>query len=284
MADNPERCLPRIRSLYTRLSAKEKTIADYILSHPETIVHSTISEIAENLKMADATVFRFCKHIGFSGYQALKIALASEIVSPVQDIHETIHENDSEQDIVQKVFRTNRQSLEDTMDTIDPQQYKAVIDAFMSAGRIEFYGSGGSGIVALDAHHKFMRSGLSTTAYSDPHLQIMSASQLTEGDVIVLISHSGTNKDLLDILETTQDNGITSIAITNIAKSPLSQKVDIALHTVSKETDYRSEALSSRIAQLSIIDALLVNVMIRQKEKSQDALNNMRRAISIKRI
>lgn len=284
MPDNQERCLSRIRSLYSQFSDKEKKIADYILSDPKKIIHLTINQVAEDLQVADATVFRFCKHIGFKGYQAMKIVLASEVVSPIEDIHETIEEGDSEQEIAKKVFRTNIQSLEDTIHATEEKAYKDAVETIVQARRVEFYGTGGSGIVALDAHHKFLRSGVQSIAYNDPHLQIMSASQLDERDVAVLISHSGTNKDILEVLEILKENEVTTVAITNIAKSPLSQKVDIALYTVSKETDYRSEALSSRIAQLSIIDALLVNVMIRRKERAQETLKKMRSAISRKRI
>lgn len=277
-------CFTRIRSLYSQFSEKEKVVADYILEHPEKIIHSTISQVAEDLEVADATVFRFCKRIGFKGYQAMKIALASEIVSPMEDIHETIHEDDDEKTIAEKVFKSNIRTLEDTLQVIDGEHFKAAVTAIHEARRIEFYGSGGSGAVAMDAHHKFLRAGFTTVYYSDSHLQLMGASQLTKHDVAVLISHSGASKDILSALDVAKANGAITIGITHFAKSPLSKKVDIPLYTVSQETDYRSEALASRLAQLSIIDALYVNISIKNKEKAMAALQRMRKAISIKRV
>ncbi|MFP3488831.1 SIS domain-containing protein, partial [Staphylococcus sp. SIMBA_130] len=109
-------------------------------------------------------------------------------------------------------------------------------------------------------------------------------SQLSSSDVAVLISHSGTNKDMLRVADIARETGATTIAITNLATSPLSKKVDIPLYTVSQETDFRSEALASRIAQLSLVDALYVNIMIARKEKSKHSLQLMREAISSKRI
>ncbi|MFC7784652.1 MULTISPECIES: MurR/RpiR family transcriptional regulator [unclassified Rossellomorea] len=282
--DNVQHCLPRIRSHYSQFSEKEKMIADFIIANPEKIIHSTISGVAEDLGVADATVFRFCKRLGFKGYQAMKISLASDLVTPIKDIHETINEEDSEGVIAQKVFRSNIRTLEDSSRMLDEGMFTKAVQGMLSARRIEFYGTGGSGFVAMDAHHKFLRTGMTTTAYNDSHMQLISASQLTEEDVIVFISHSGSNKDLLEVLDVAKKNRVTTIAITHLAKSPLSNGVDIPLFTVSQETEYRSEALASRISQLSIVDALYVNTMMKRKELSKDSLLKMRDAISIKKI
>jgi len=277
-------CKHRIRASYSTFRVKEKKIADYILEHPEEIVHSTISQVADNLDVAEATVFRFCKKIGFKGYQAMKIALASEVVTGIKDIHETIQEGDDEKMVAEKVFKSNILTLEDTLSVMDGESLKKAVQLLLKSNRIEFYGNGGSGVVAMDAHHKFMRTGIPSIAYSDSHFQVMSASQLTKNDAVVLISHTGTNQDILQALEVAKEHGVPTIGITTLAKSPLSDGVDVALYTVSKETDYRSEALSSRLSQLSIIDALYVNVSIGRKELMQKSIKKMRKAISSKRI
>ncbi|TYS90874.1 MurR/RpiR family transcriptional regulator [Rossellomorea aquimaris] len=282
--DKVQHCLPRIRSYYSQFSEKEKMIADFIIANPEKIIHSTISGVAEELNVADATVFRFCKRLGFKGYQAMKISLASDLVTPIKDIHETINEEDSEGVIAQKVFRSNIRTLEDSLSMLNEEMFTKAIRGMISARRIEFYGTGGSGFVAMDAHHKFLRTGMTTTAYNDSHMQLISASQLTDADVIVFISHSGSNKDLLEVLDVAKKNRVTTIAITHFAKSPLSIGVDIPLFTVSQETEYRSEALASRISQLSIVDALYVNTMMKRKDLSKSSLKKMRDAISIKKI
>lgn len=279
-----QHCLPRIRSYYSQFSEKEKMIADFIIANPEKIIHSTISGVAEELNVADATVFRFCKRLGFKGYQAMKISLASDLVTPIKDIHETINEEDSEGVIAQKVFRSNIRTLEDSLSMLNEEMFTKAIRGMISARRIEFYGTGGSGFVAMDAHHKFLRTGMTTTAYNDSHMQLISASQLTDDDVIVFISHSGSNKDLLEVLDVAKKNRVTTIAITHFAKSPLSNGVDIPLFTVSQETEFRSEALASRISQLSIVDALYVNTMMKRKDLSKSSLQKMREAISIKKI
>ncbi|QKS72724.1 MurR/RpiR family transcriptional regulator [Paenalkalicoccus suaedae] len=277
-------CKHRIKASYHEFRAKEKVIADYIMEHPEKIIHSSISQVADNLNVAEATVFRFCKRIGFKGYQAMKIALASEVVNDVKDIHEKIHEDDDEKSIAEKVFKSNIRTLEDTLSVMDADKMKQAVDILCNAQRIEFYGNGGSGVIAQDAHHKFIRTGIPSAAYSDSHLQMMSASQLTSKDAVVLISHSGANRDILQTLEVAQEHGVPTIGITSLAKSPLSEQVDVALFTLSEETEYRSEALASRLAQLSLIDALYVNVSIRKKEQMQESVTKMRQAISRTRM
>ncbi|MEK4971504.1 MurR/RpiR family transcriptional regulator [Niallia sp. FSL R7-0648] len=281
MAQN---CLGKIRSYYARLSEKEKKIADYILVNPEKIIHSTINELAEDLGVADATVFRFCKRIGFKGYQAMKIALASEVIEPIQQIHEEINENDSVKTVTEKVFKSNVRTLENTLEILNGQSIQKAVEFLLQANRVEFYGTGGSAVIAMDAFHKFVRTGIKAFSFVDSHFQLMSSSQLSEKDVAVIISHSGTNKDTINIMKTAKNNGAKTIGITGYPKSPIGQNTDVALFTSSEETEYRSEALSSRIGQLSLIDALYVNVMILNKNVANQSLERIRNAISDTRI
>lgn len=273
-----------IHSSYKQMSVKEKMIADYVLKNPEKIIHSTINQLSDNLQIADATVFRFCTHLGFKGYQAMKISLASELVKPIEDIHEDIKEDDSETTIMNKVFQSNMAALAHTRDIQKEETLQEALNILLEAGQLHFYGSGGSGVTAQDGQHKFMRTGLSSLAYTDNHLQLMAASQLKPKDAAFFISHTGANKDLLEVLEVAKNRGARTIAITNYAKSPLTKQADISLYTVAQETEYRSEALASRIAELSLLDTLYVNYCVKRKQQTQEALSLIRDAISRKRL
>lgn len=274
----------RIRGAYSTLSKKEQRIADYILKQPEQIIHHTINQVADDLDVAESTVFRFCQRVGFKGYQALKIALASDVVAPLQDIHEDIVETDSVLEIAEKIFSTNGKTIESTRQILEGASLEKTVELFLGARRIEFFGSGGSAVVALDAYHKFVRSGLQVSAILESHMQLMSASQLTTEDVAVVISHSGASKETLDIAKLLKEKGVSTVAITNYAKSPISKIADVSLYTVSQETAFRSEALASRIAELSLIDALFTAVMMRRGEAARASLQQMREAISMRRI
>ncbi|MBR3120598.1 MurR/RpiR family transcriptional regulator [Oceanobacillus sp. FSL K6-0127] len=282
--NNTQHCLVSIRNNYGHFSDKERLIADFILKYPDKVIHYTINQISEKLSIADSTVFRFCKRIGFKGFQSMKIALAAEVVAPIDNINEKIEEKDSVGVISEKIFRSNIKTIEDTLQIQDENLIIKAVNAIMKADRVHFFGSGGSAIVALDAYHKFIRSGINANADLDSHLQIMSASQMKDKDLAVLISLSGSTKDLLDISQVLKNNKVPILAITNFAKSYLAERADIALYTVADETDFRLEVLSSRIAQLSIIDALYTNVMILRKELGRCALQKMRESVSLKHL
>ncbi|GEK34539.1 MurR/RpiR family transcriptional regulator [Kurthia sibirica] len=275
----PHSTFRKIQSTYPRLSKTDQLIADYITANDQQVVHMTISEVATQLAVADATIFRFCKRIGYNGFQDLKIALAKE-KKPIQSIHDEISEQDDEFTIAQKVFQSNIQTLQNTLTLLTQDTMTVAINALNDSKRIYFFGLGGSAIIAMDGYHKFMRTNKPAFAFIDSHFQLMSASQLTKDDIAVIISHSGKNKDTLQILMTAKEAGAKTIAITSFPRSPIATKADITLLTSSEETEYRSEALASRIAQLSIIDALYVNLMVKNKEQSDTVLQNIRKAIS----
>jgi DNA-binding MurR/RpiR family transcriptional regulator len=274
----------RVRSLFSTLSDKERLMAEFILEHPEKIIHGTINEIAEELNLADSTVFRFCKKLGYKGFQDLKISLATESVNEMKDVHEKVSKSDDEKTILEKVFCSNIKTLQDTLEVIDDKDFSRAVDTILHAGKIELFGFGGSNVIAMDGYHKFIRTGLTVSAQTDSHMQLISASQLKKGDVAILISHTGHSKDILEILETVKEQQVTTICITGFTQSPLSQGSDISLYTLSEETDFRSEALASRIAQLSILDALYVNVMASLDDKGQTSLQHVRKAIEKKRL
>ncbi|GEK59055.1 MurR/RpiR family transcriptional regulator [Marinococcus halophilus] len=284
MATETTHVRQRIQSLYNSFSDKEKQIADYMLQNPETIVHSTINQVADQLSLADATVFRFCKRLGFKGYQAMKIALASDIIEPIEDIHETIQESDTEVEVMAKVFQSNKNALTYTQEVLDETTVRQAVEYLLEASELHFYGSGGSGVTAQDGQHKFMRTGLPSHAYTDAHWQVMAASQLKPNDVAIVISHSGANEDVLEAMDVAKEQGARIIAITSYAKTPISQKADLTLQTISRETEYRSEALASRLAELSLLDGLYVNYCIKKKDQAQEAVAKIRKAVARKKL
>ncbi|MGX7418245.1 MurR/RpiR family transcriptional regulator [Carnobacterium gallinarum] len=270
----------KIKAIYRDLSDKEKRVADYILAHQADIVHGTISTISDALDVADATVFRFCKRLGFKGFQAFKIALASEQIDESDSIHEHISKEDSEFVIAQKVFSSNIQALKDTSAILDESQMNRANQILNSAETIAFFGIGGSSVIAMDAYHKFMRSPLNCLFNIDSHFQLMQAAKLTKDDCAVVISHSGINKDILSIAKTAKEKGAKLIVITSYAIAPLAKLADALLLSTAEETDYRSEALASRITQLSLIDALFVNSMFKNSAASAKSLEDIRNAIA----
>jgi RpiR family transcriptional regulator, carbohydrate utilization regulator len=280
---NKQNVIVKIKAIYSSLSSKEKAVADYILKNPQEIIHLSITEFSEQSAVAEATIFRFCKRLGFRGYQAFKIALASEVVEPIKNIHEEIKEEDEVLTLAEKVFTGHIDAIKDTLNLLDGKVLEDIVGILSRATRIDFYGSGGSSAIALDAYHKFLRTGINCHAHSDGHQQIISAALLSPGQAAIGISHSGSNKDVIEALRIAKANGAATIAITNHYKSPLTKEADHVLYTTSRETFFRSEALASRLVQLSLIDVLHVAVSVRKQEETLGNLQKIREAISIKR-
>jgi len=262
LAPSKAGCLIRIRSAIGGLRPAERAIADFVLSDPQRVVQMSISELADSAGVGESTVIRFCRALGYAGYQEFKLRLAQDMVEPVQYIHGNISFEDTVQQLAQKIFQTNRQAVEDTMKSLDPDMVEVAAKALASARKIDIYGVGYSYFSAQDAKLKFARLGLVVDAYGDMHLQAMAAALLSPRDVAIGISHSGSTKAVVDALRVARRYGATTISITNFSPSPISKVADVVLLTAAPETPLGGEVLTSRIAQLCVIDVLSVAVAV----------------------
>lgn len=274
----------RINAAMTKLRDSEKKIVDFIEKNQDEIIHLSITEVAERSETSESSVVRLCKRLGYKGFQDLKIHLARELISPEKQIHEVIEKGDNVEKIKKKVFQSNIQALYDSMEVCSDEEIQKAVNAISKARLIEFYGNGGSGTVALDAHHKLLKLGIKSFAYSDSVLQAMSASVLSENDVVIGISHTGSNTDVLAAMKLAKEAGATLICITNASKSPITNISDIVLQTASKETLFRTDAISSRIAQLTIIDILVAAVANQKYELTYNNLQKTRRSTIDKKL
>lgn len=240
----------------------------------------TIAELAEVSKSAEVTIFRFCKKLGFAGFQSLKMALAGDIFSPLESVSREVEATDTPEIITNKIFNAIDEALQDTLKIMNFKELERAIDAFSKARKIDVYGYGGSAVIAADVEHRFMRFGIPIRAYSDSHLQIAAAALLQPGDLVLAISHTGASIDLLRSLELARKNQATIIALTSYIKSPITKLADICLSGIAQETGYRSEAMASRIIHLAILDALYTGVIFRKAESFVENMGKVRQAIS----
>ncbi|MCK4617351.1 MurR/RpiR family transcriptional regulator [Candidatus Aerophobetes bacterium] len=260
--------LTRIRSIYPSLYSAEKRVADLILKQPQKVVHLPIGEVARRSSVAKSTVVRFCRSIGHNGYSELKISLAQDLVPDVKYIHQDIRPRDDSATITQKVFHVNIHGLADSLKILDTKEMEKAIEALVNAKKVLFCGVGTSAPIAEEAYHRFLYLGIPCVFSGDPHLQIGLALSLTKQDVAVGVSHSGSTEDTLKPLRLAKENGATVICITNYINSPIAQLADIKLITSFREIIFRIGAMAARVAQLTIIEALYVNVAIKMKDKA----------------
>lgn len=257
----------KIKAMYECLSESEKKIASYILDHPDEVIRYSISELADNTGVSEATIVRACRKLGLVGYQDLKVTLAQSLIPPLQVINESISENDSYDDIIKKVFNNIIDTLHYTLNVSKLDDIKKAADLIYKAKKVFVIGLGNSASVVVDLNHKLLRLGCNVVYSSDSHMQTIIACGSTKGCVMVAISHSGSSKDVVEAARLWKSGGGKLITITNIGRSPLSKLADISLVTASKETAYKLSALSSRSAQIAIIDAIYTLIAIEHRDE-----------------
>jgi DNA-binding MurR/RpiR family transcriptional regulator len=276
-------CLLRIKSAMEVFKPAERSIAQFVLDNPERVMQMSISEAARDIGVGESTVIRFCRAVGYKGYQEFKLRLAQDLVEPVEYIHENISFADRTEDLAPKVFQTNVRAVEDTMKSLDPGMVEVAARALAGARRIDIYGVGYSSLTALDAKLKFARLGLVADSYGDAHLQAMAAALLGRGDVAIGISHSGSTRDVVDALAAARKSGATTISITNFSPSPITRASDVVLLTASPESPLGGEVLTSRIAQLCVIDVLSVALAVVLGESCLEFIKKTSEAVKKKR-
>ena len=256
MATDDSALLFKIRSLIPQLRKSEAVVADYICSHSDEVINLSVSALADSCGVSEPTVIRACKNIGFTGYQAFKIALIQSMSAPINYLGEEVTADDDMAQAIGKVFGAASDAISLTRENLNVDSMSRAAEALLTARRIFIFGVGGSAAVASDVQHKFMRLGLDATSYSDMNVQAIAAAFAGENDVIFAISHSGSSKAVVDNAKLAKSNGATVISLSSTGKSPLTELADISLFTTANETRYRVVAISSRVAELTIIDAL----------------------------
>lgn len=279
--------LVRIRSLLPGLARAEKRVATIVLADPASIARRSITDVADAAGTSETTVTRFCKAIGVGGYPDLRIALAADTArtsSRDRRLGSDIGPEDSVAHIIAKVAYADSKAVEETAGQLDAEALQRVVDAVASARRVDLYGVGASAFVALDLQQKLHRIGLTCFAWSDTHIALTSAAVLHAGDVAIGISHTGATNETVEALRLAGRHGATTAAITNFARSPITEVADHVLTTAVRETTYRSGAMASRIGQLTVIDCMFIGVAQRHLELTRSALEATYEAVASHRM
>ncbi|MDO4227571.1 MULTISPECIES: SIS domain-containing protein [Neisseria] len=276
--------LSKISESLTDLSGAERKVAESALAEPKWFVHAAVAEIAERASVSQPTVIRFCRSLGYKGLPEFKLALSASIGHEgMPYVHEELNADDDMASVVEKVLSNAAASILGARRFLKETELETAIAMLTHARRIEFYGVGNSGIVAQDAQHKFFRFGISTVAYVDTHIQLMAASVLSNHDVLVVISNSGSSIELLDAVSIAKENGAAVIAITR-SGSPLAQLADCVLSIASQENVELYTPMVSRLLQLAVIDILAIGLALRLGETASLQLQKSKRSIHSKHL
>lgn len=269
---------------YKNFTKSEQKLASYISTYPQQVMKQTISEIAEKTKTSEVTVSRFCRKAGFSGLQDLKLSLSGEIFTPLESVFQDIKVDDSVEYIAKKLFGNISTGLQDTLKILDFSALEAAAEKINAARKVDIYALGMSSIVGHDIENHLIRLTKSAHFLADTHMQAISASLLTPEDVLIAISHTGSNIDLLESVKVAKKSGVPIIVITGYPNSPITKLADIVLSGMGCEVTYRSESTASRLVHLAIADVLYTCVIMKDPEKYMKTVTHWRREIAKHRL
>ncbi|HKI58228.1 MAG TPA: MurR/RpiR family transcriptional regulator [Trueperaceae bacterium] len=276
--------LRQLSSVKGSVGPARQKVVDYVVQHAEEVVQLSVTELAGLTGTSEATVVRLFQELKYKGYQDFKIQLSRSLAAGAGTLGTDIAPDDPPEAVLEALFNTSVVTLRDTLKLVDRGALEVAVDMLARARRIEFLGAGGSGAVALDGYHKFIRLGIPVNAITEEHNAAQVCAVLKPGDVVLAISHSGSTRSVLEAVRLAREAGAGIIAITRFGRSPLDRLADVVLHTLSPETAFRSEAIASRIAQLVLLDCLMVSVYLALQPASGSTLERARDALGGKRM
>lgn len=259
-----------IRSRYNSFTTTEKKVADFVLNNTRDVISMSITDLAHACGVGESSVFRFCKTLELRGYQEFKIALAHNLTmaDETPQLADEISMDDNVEEVSGKILNATVNALTETKKLINYDEISRTVDELVKANKIHFFGVGASLMTALEAKNKFMRITNKAECSIDSHLQIMSAALMEENDVAVLISYSGSTKDMIEVAKVVQETGAKIITLTRFAKSPLTNYSDITLLCGANEGPLQGGSLTAKISQLYLLDVLYAEYFKRTDEVS----------------
>ena len=271
----------KINHEYYQLTSAEKKVADYVVIHQRKTQFMSITELAEESGVAEATVSRFCRRLGYKGYNAFKLAVADSTANRAASnpLAGEVLPEDSVADMCQKVYTADADALRETMELVQPDQITRAANLLAAANKVLCMGQGGSMILAQEAAHLFSTATPKFFAVWDSHIQAINASQMAPGDVALYFSYSGSTRELLECAKMIRERGASTILITRFPKSPGAAYADVVLQCGAQEGPLQLGSIAARIAQLYLVDVLFSEVCRRdidgcrqRRERVADAL------------
>jgi DNA-binding MurR/RpiR family transcriptional regulator len=279
MKYDPRAIGAQIRMRLPQLTPLETKVVESLTSKENLSESTSLKEVSLENNVSEAMIVKLAKKLNFTGFRDFRTSLVHYNHSEVANLHKEISPDDSSEQLLEKVFRTSIQAIEETMAIIDIPAFERAAEIIFRARNIDLYGVGGSAQIARDMSHKLLKIGIRGMVHDDAHMMMMSASVLKDNDVVIAISHSGRTKAVIEAARLASENGAKVIMISNYVDSPLVRYADVELHSTSQGSPLLGENAASRIAQLNILDALFVSIAKKNLKLAQENLNKTQMAV-----
>ncbi|MFD2166717.1 MurR/RpiR family transcriptional regulator [Thalassotalea euphylliae] len=275
--------LEKIANELDTFSKSERKVAEVILASPNTVIHASIAALAKQANISEPTVNRFCRRLDTKGYPDFKLHLAQSLANGTPYVNRHVDEDDTADEYTAKIFESTMASLELARKSLNTTLVNRAVDLLTQANKISFFGLGASAVVAHDAQNKFFRFNVPVVYFDDVLMQRMSAINSQQGDVVIVISHTGRTKSLVEVAALAKENDATVIGITTEG-TPLAKECSLVLSVdVAEDTDLYMP-MSSRIAQLTLVDILATGFTLRRGSKFRDNLKKVKDSLRSSRF
>ena len=271
-----------INGAYYELTVSERRVADYVLSQYDHVQFMSITQLAEECGVADATVSRFCRSLGLKGFNAFKIELAKQAASLMHP--DDLDSAETFRGRCQQVQHNNQLAIQQTMELVDEEAVIKAVDLLCKADRIICMCQGGSMILANECSHLFSTVSNKFFSIWDSHTQVSTAATMSNRDIILLFSYSGSTQSGLEILQLAKQQGATTILVTRFRKSPAASLADVTLCCGSMESPMQLGSIPARVAQLVLVDILYQEFCRKDPATSQRSLEQIAAALATKHI
>ena len=262
------------------VSCGAKNTGVKVIDTPAGISITYPDNFAENARLAKSAIIRCCKSLGFKGYSDLKIALAMEVSRNKRlNYAPYIDQEDDAGAILDKIFSSNVKTLHDTAERMNRDVLQKAVDLLDNANVIYIYAIGTSAGIAGEFQYRLMQIGKIAICVNDVPSMKVSTLNIKEGDVAIGVSHTGRTVATIEALQLAKAGGAMTLCITSYPGSEITQNADYSIEIYSDEIDYPMEAISSRIAHLSIIDTLTIALSVKNYDDAQERAKKTRNLV-----
>ena len=285
MPDITPNVFDTISQSYYELTAAERRTADYVLKNRDRSQYLSIGELAEESGVAEATVSRFCRRLGYKGYNAFKLAIANASApKPASVPDKPIRDSDDPIELARKLYAVESEAMLQTLSLLRPAELDKAVAILRDARKVLCMGQGGSMILASEAAHLFSVYDGKFVPVSDSHMQIIASATLTDADAVLFFSFSGATKDMMETLSVVREQGAKTILITRFPRSPGAQLADVVLQCGSNESPLEHGSVPARIAQLFLLDILFTRVCLTRPDGCQANRQRIAEALADKHL
>ncbi len=285
MTDQYINILERIHAAYYQLSAAERKVADFVLNQHTQVQFMSITQLADECNVAEATVSRFCRSLGLKGFNAFKLEMARHVAtSSIEGSAARPANSDTLSGRCQEAARLSRDAIQQTVEMANPQNIEKAVCLFEKAGKVLCMGSGGSMIIATELAHLFSTVSSKFFSISDSHMQMSATATMDLKDVVVLFSYSGATHSGIAVLELAKARGISTILVTRFPKSPAAQLADVVLRCGSTESPFQFGSVPAKVAQLVLMDMLFQEYFRRNQEICEENRQKIGNALAGKHL